>query len=350
MDTFTNNTQNEDHKKALELLNTGEVVSIPTETVYGLAANITDSKAIEKIFTLKERPFFDPLIVHLANAGDVEKVATNFPPLARHLSEKFWPGPLTMILPKREDLNPMITAGLATVGVRVPDHKLTLRLITELGQPLAAPSANKFTKTSPTCAEHVRAEFGDSVFVLDGGPCKVGVESTIIGFNSSYDEIIILRPGLITIEMLAPFAKIHARPAAHSGGGTVQSGLNVDTDGSITQIAVEVKNPSISPQFVPGGFKQHYQPRIPLVIISSETTMSISLYEKIRTELQLDILHPQWMSLPSDSALAARVLYENLRSAGGPNCILLFYPLTIRNFGLWSAITDRLSKAATLIL
>lgn len=335
MDTFTNKAQNKDFKKALELLNSGEVVSIPTETVYGLAAKINDSKAIEKIFTLKERPFFDPLIVHLANSGDVEKVASNFPPLARHLSEKFWPGPLTLILPKRNDLNPMITAGLDTVGVRVPDHKLTLRLITELGQPLAAPSANKFTKTSPTCAEHVRAEFGDSVFVLDGGPCRVGVESTIIGFNTSFDEIIILRPGLITLEMLAPFAKIH---------------ISTDAQSVSTKVAGSKSQAVVTPQFVPGGFKQHYQPRIPLVIISSETTMSISLYEKIRAELQLDIMHPQWMSLPSDAALAARVLYENLRSAGGPNCIFLFYPLADRHTDFWSAITDRLTKAATVIV
>jgi len=289
--------------------------------VYGLAADITSKIAVEKIFKIKERPFFDPLIVHLANKNDAQKVVSDFPPLAQKLATHFWPGPLTMILPKQKDLNPMITAGIDTVGIRVPNHELTRKLISELGNPVAAPSANKFTKTSPTQAQHVQNEFGDKVFVLDGGPCQVGIESTIIEFNDDSSEIFILRQGHISQEALSEFAKTSIKKSDKPNA--------------------------------PGQFKQHYQPSKPLVILSENRSLNISLYETVREKLKLEIMHPAWISLPNDASLAARLLYANLHklsSDSHSNCIFLNYDMNARTDGPWSAITDRLTKAASLIV
>lgn len=169
--------------KSIEILNGGGLICIPTETVYGLAANAISEKAVEKIFQLKQRPSNNPLIVHIASITELERVAIDLPELAIRLAEAFWPGPLTLVLKKHHSIPGIVTAGRDTVAVRVPDHKLSLKLLNQLGYPLAAPSANRSGAISPTSATHVASSFGaNAPYVPDGGPCKLGVESTIIGF------------------------------------------------------------------------------------------------------------------------------------------------------------------------
>jgi L-threonylcarbamoyladenylate synthase len=309
----------ENWARAVEGLLRGEPVAIPTETVYGLAARIDDPNAIDRIFKVKERPFFDPLIVHLAQTQDVHKAVSIFPPLAEKLAQAFWPGPLTLVLPKHHDLNPKITSGLETVGVRVPRHSLAQKLIQAVGSPLAAPSANKFGHTSPTCADHVRSEFGPQVHVLDGGPCEVGVESTVVGFNTDWTEILIYRPGAVTAEMLSTFAPVRHQesPAA------------------------------------PGHLAHHYMPKIPLVILAGSPYLHEDQYFNLAQQLGVAHPYPSWMDLPEDPRLAARCLYSELRRAAQQklaNCIILPYSLEQKSHGLYSAISDRLKKAATVTL
>jgi L-threonylcarbamoyladenylate synthase len=182
-----------------ESLSKEEVAAIPTETVYGLAGNIYSEKAIQRIFRIKQRPLFNPLIVHLPNAEAMNDVAKEIPAMAKALASKFWPGPLTLLLPKKDTVPDLITAGKSTVAVRVPNHPLTLSLLQQLSFPLAAPSANPFGSISPTTAEHVANYFKDDFpFILDGGPCTSGIESTIIGFNE--EGAIVYRYGSLAIE------------------------------------------------------------------------------------------------------------------------------------------------------
>jgi L-threonylcarbamoyladenylate synthase len=300
---------------ALEILRAGGVVAMPTETVYGLAADITQPGAIEKIFKVKERPFFDPLIVHVQNIKQVEDIA-EISTGARQLAEKFWPGPLTLILPKKQNLNPMITSGLEKVAVRCPAHPMAQELIRQLGHPVAAPSANKFGRTSPTTAEHVKNEFGSDVYVLDGGPANVGVESTVLEFNDATKEIFIYRPGAVTPDMLQPFGKVilKASPVA------------------------------------PGHLEFHYQPTLPVVWFKQQQNVTTDVYTTIQKTLSLPFVYPAWVHLDADPTLAARKLYQALRVAAqapGANCI--FVVGAADNSGLWLAIADRLQKASQLV-
>jgi L-threonylcarbamoyladenylate synthase len=185
--------------KAATLLKEGNVVAIPTETVYGLAANAFNEEAVRKIFEIKGRPLFNPLIVHIKSIDFLEQLAYNIPPKALQLAQYFWPGSLTLILPKKEIVPNIITAGKDTVAVRVPNHPVTLALLNALDFPLAAPSANPFGTISPTEAKHVTDYFKDAIpMVLDGGICINGIESTIIGFE--LDEPVLYRLGSITVE------------------------------------------------------------------------------------------------------------------------------------------------------
>lgn len=180
-----------DISHAVTLLQQGNLVAIPTETVYGLAANALDPVAVSKIFEAKKRPFFDPLIVHIASISEVEKYASVFPESAKKLCSMHWPGPLTIVLPKRDIIPELVTSGQPTVGLRVPRHALTLELLRKTNFPLAAPSANPFGYVSPTNADHVQSHLGQEVpYILDGGPCEVGLESTIISFAGSKPKIL----------------------------------------------------------------------------------------------------------------------------------------------------------------
>ena len=303
---------------ALKELRAGGIVALPTETVYGLAADIRNPQAIAKIFETKMRPEFDPLIVHVSDIADTVRVVENWPPLAQKLAEAFWPGPLTMVLRRRSNINPMITSGLETVAVRLPANLKTRSLIRELGAPVAAPSANRFGHTSPTTAAHVDSEFCGEVLVLDDGPCRVGIESTVIRIDAN--KIQILRPGAVTAEDLAQFATVE----------TVKN--SVET---------------------PGHLQHHYMPAIPLIVLQNVRALAGLTYEHIRCQLQKQILHPAWMELPDDPTLAARLLYANMRTAAAlpdVNCLFVTYPFNERRANLWAGISDRLEKAATLIV
>lgn len=186
-------------KKAASILNNGDVVAIPTETVYGLAGNAFNEAAIKKIFEAKNRPFYNPLIVHIKSINELDAVAKNIPPLALELASTFWPGPLTLVLEKQDCVSDLVTGGKDTVAVRVPRHPVALALLNELSFPLVAPSANPFNYLSPTCAEHVQEQLGEKIpMILDGGSCQKGVESTIISFKDKHP--IVLRYGAVSIE------------------------------------------------------------------------------------------------------------------------------------------------------
>lgn len=188
-------------QRAGELIRAGELVAFPTETVYGLGANALDESAVEKIFRAKGRPFADPLIVHLASADEVAAVAASVPPRAEELMRAFWPGPLTLIMPRGASVPTRVTAGRDTVAVRVPAHPIAQALLTSAGVPIAAPSANRFSRPSPTTAAHVAEDLGDELdLILDGGPTSHGVESTVLDLTG--ERPVVLRPGAITLEAL----------------------------------------------------------------------------------------------------------------------------------------------------
>jgi L-threonylcarbamoyladenylate synthase len=188
-------------ERAAALLRAGEVVVFPTETVYGLGASALQPEAVQKIFVAKERPYSDPLIAHIADLSTLEQIAANIPPQTYQLAQAFWPGPLTLILPADECVPHLVTAGLPTVGIRMPGHPVALALIRAASSPIAAPSANRFMHVSPTTARHVLADLNGRVpLILDGGPCKVGVESTILDLCAPIPTI--LRPGGVSLEAL----------------------------------------------------------------------------------------------------------------------------------------------------
>ncbi|HWB61730.1 MAG TPA: L-threonylcarbamoyladenylate synthase [Chthoniobacteraceae bacterium] len=194
-------------ERAVSLLADGEPVALPTETVYGLAADATRPEAVLKIFEAKERPFFDPLIVHLPEAGWLDRVTRDRPLLVEKLAEAFWPGPLTLVLPRREIIPDVVTSGLNTVAVRMSAHPLFREVASRFGKPLAAPSANRFGCISPTAAAHVMAELGGRIpLILDGGPTDFGVESTIVAIDGNCIKI--LRSGPVTSDALAKFGEV----------------------------------------------------------------------------------------------------------------------------------------------
>lgn len=222
--------------KAASLLNNGKVVAIPTETVYGLAANAFDDTSVKQIFEIKQRPLFNPLIVHIKSIDDLEKIASYVPSKALKLANHFWPGALTLVLPKKEIIPNIVTAGKDTVGIRVPSHPIALALLQELDFPLAAPSANPFGYISPTTAEHVQKQLGDKIpFILDGGNCEKGIESTIIGFDK--DEPILYRVGAISKEEIE----------------TIIGKINEKTKAAAKPEA-------------PGMLSKHYSPRTPFMV------------------------------------------------------------------------------------
>jgi|SRR5579863_1057239 len=203
-------------KDAAEKIRSGGLVAFPTETVYGLGANALDAAAVQKIYELKGRPTASPLIVHVSSIEMAREIVADWPPLAEDLARRWWPGPLTLVLPKKPVIPEIVTAGLSTVGVRMPNHPIGLELIREAGVPIAAPSANRFAELSPTTAEHVRSAFGDAVDVLDGGPCPVGIESTVVAIENGVLKL--LRPGMISLgelEATPPPDAAHPAPGMH---------------------------------------------------------------------------------------------------------------------------------------
>lgn len=304
-------------KKAIELLKNDDVVGMPTETVYGLAGSIYSEIALRKIFKIKERPFFDPLIVHVSSINEAKLLAKNWPKSADVLANKFWPGPLTLVLEKSNKVNDLITSGLPTVAIRMPNHETTLNLIKNFGHPLAAPSANKFKKTSPTTFQHVKDEFLDEVYVLDGGSCSVGLESTILYLNESEQclEIEILRKGFINY---------------------------FEIEKILTKNGFKLKKANLENSItVPGNMKNHYMPKKPLVILTEGKVL-----EDIKTNFNTYCE----LTLSNSPEIAARQLYSHLRnSSQGQEDIIVFKKMNWHVGELWEVIFDRLSKAATEI-
>ena len=223
------------------LLREGGVVAFPTETVYGLGANAFDATAVARVFKAKARPSFDPLIVHLAAAADLDRVSTSDDPRVQRLAARFWPGPLTLVLPRRPDLPEIVTAGLDTVGVRVPGHAAARDLIRRAGTPVAAPSANPFGYVSPTTAAHVAELLGDEVdLILDGGPCRVGLESSIVALLGGTPTL--LRPGGVARE---------------------------EIEEALGAPLAEASAPAERP-LAPGQLARHYSTRTPVRILSGE--------------------------------------------------------------------------------
>lgn len=308
--------------EAKNWLEAGNIVSIPTETVYGLAGNALNEEAVTKIFTTKERPSFDPLIVHIGRMEDLKTYAKDIPKEAYILAEKFWPGALSILLPKTESIPYLVTSGLDTVAIRMPNHPLTLELLQHLDFPLAAPSANPFGYISPTSAKHVEDQMGDKIpFILDGGPCSVGVESTIVGWED----------GQLTIYRL--------------GGVSVE-----EIEEVLGQTVLQKSHSSSNPQ-APGMLKSHYAPSKPFYLGNLDDLLEEFEDEVVgviafRDEL-LDIDEEDQIVLSPSGDLeeAARNLFSALRKMDDLDIdVILAEP--VPNIGLGKAINDRLKRAA----
>ncbi len=304
------------------------VVALPTETVYGLAASIHSEEGIKKIFAIKERPFFDPLIVHISERAQLSLVVAKVSPLADFLMKKFWPGPLTLILPKHPGLNPLITSGLETVGVRMPAHPVARALIDLCKVPLAAPSANKFGKTSPTKAEHVAKGFEkEQIMILDGGQSEVGLESTVLEALEENGKAVltIFRPGAITEDALLLAIKERGMEAEIRRKSSLAS---------------------------PGNIEHHYMPNIPLVIVNQEESqLRQQKRDEICKEFELDRnVRGAELKLDQSPKLAARSLYARMRECSDSGASFIYVlRKKEQTGGLWDAIWDRLQRASSRI-
>ena len=307
-------------EEAARLLRQGEVVAIPTETVYGLAGNAFEPKALAKIFAAKERPTFDPLIVHISDISQMADIAKDIPEEAYQLAEAFWPGPLTMILPKKDCIPDLCTSGLPSVAVRFPSHPVAQAIINASGLPLAAPSANLFKHVSPTTAEHVAAQLSDRIAgIVDGGPCQVGVESSIVSLTG--DVPTVLRPGAITPEMVKKvLGRVAIKESTSKPGEAMQA---------------------------PGQCDTHYRPQVPLYFgevpanaVLPENTVRIAFgnYQGvIPAEVNL--------SATGDMTEATAKLYAYMHDLDDPKYDLILVD-PIPNQGVGMALNDRLKRAS----
>ena len=312
-------------------LREGKLVAFPTETVYGLGANALDAAAVERVFAVKGRPAFNPLIVHVESAERATAVARALSPLALRLAERFWPGPLTMVLPRRREVPDVVTGGLDTVGVRVPSHPVARLLIAAAGVPLAAPSANPFTQVSPTTAQHVFDQLGDRIdAVVDGGPTTVGIESTVVAVESGPDRgerLVLLRHGGVSRAQLEQAGFVVVEPAADEDEGAARRS--------------------------PGRVERHYAPGVPLVGVGR------------RSDGKLELPAPQAPPpfavlargdgagaeqaaacevLPIDVEGFTRGLYAALHRIAASGCAVAYVERLPRD-PAWRAVADRLRRA-----
>jgi L-threonylcarbamoyladenylate synthase len=309
-----------DLEQACALLREKELVAFPTETVYGLGAYALEPDAVLKIFETKGRPQFDPLIVHTKDAASAFALASEVPALAVKLAERFWPGPLTLVLKKRSIVPDLVTSGMASVALRVPAHPVALALLQAFDRPIAAPSANRFGRISPTTAEHVRSEFGDTVkLVLDGGACKTGVESTIVSLLEP--EPMLLRPGGTPFE-------------------------------SLQELMPNLRFPGSDPThpMAPGQLPSHYAPRTPLVIGDASAPGTLRgrrlglLYVGPARE-RSGFERVEVLSHKGDLREAAAGLFAAMRRLDEAGLDLIVAELA-REVGLGLAINDRLRRAS----
>lgn len=306
-----------DLSEAARLLRGGGLVAIPTETVYGLAANAYDAEAVLRIFEAKQRPAFDPLIVHVRDRAQVDEVVRTVPQEAEALMQRFWPGPLTLVLPKASRVPDLVTSGLDTVGVRMPAHPLTQELLRAVPFPLAAPSANPFGYVSPTTAQHVADQLGGRVpYILDGGPCTVGVESTILGWEDG--TCVLYRPGGVPVEDIeAVIGRV---------GGGKRAVLPV----------------------APGMLASHYAPRTPVLIGPVPALLARHAHQRavvISFQQRHQAQGNEVLSPAGDLHEAARGLFAALRRADASGADLIVAEV-FPDEGLGRAINDRLRRAA----
>jgi L-threonylcarbamoyladenylate synthase len=327
---------------AADLLRAGRLVAFPTETVYGLGADALNATAVAGIFAAKERPRNDPLIVHVSDAGQLQDITTSVPPLARLLIEHFWPGPLTLILRRADRVPAMVAAGGPTLGVRMPNHPVALALLGAAGRPVAAPSANRFMHTSPTTAEHVRADLDGRIdCILDGGPTQVGIESTVLDVVSSPARI--LRPGAVTREALLP--------------------LIPDVIGPEMGLVAPDLNSSGSSLPSPGLMERHYAPRTRLVVFDASGDEALgAIYDEARrlrargervgvllaageerAVAGLDV-EAAWLGPGDRLDLISRHLYASLRDLDQRGLdVIITHTFGMSDLGL--ALWDRLRRA-----
>lgn len=312
-------------EQALSAWSEGRLVAIPTETVYGLGAPVNREDLVGRIFSVKERPFFDPLIVHVSSVEMAKGYAAHWSDAHQKLAEDFWPGPLTIVVKKNDLISELITAGLDTVGLRMPNNELTLKLIAELGCAVAAPSANKFTKTSPTCADHVRDQFREEdVMVIGSHPAQVGIESTIVSLEGNVLNI--LRPGIITS---------HDLQQCLGGNYIIRVG----------KTAFEAHQKDDAVVSAPGQLKAHYRPDYPL---------SYEITDRSKQSWKVEFPDCEFKELSSDPYITARELYAAMRTplkgAVAKKCFLIPKSINLlpaKELEVWQGILNRLSKATT---
>jgi len=314
-----------DIAKAAQLLKEGKVVAMPTETVYGLAANSFDPSAISEVFAVKERPATNPLIVHIHSLDQLAPLVIEMSPNAQKLAEQFWPGPLTLLLKKSDRVSDQVTANSPYVALRMPKHPVALELLKAVSFPLVAPSANRYTTVSPTTAEHVLQNLGERIpLILDGGPCEKGLESTVVGFDSE-DHPLVYRLGAITLESLQ----------------------------SVVQESVLFEAPPSGPAHSPGSTKKHYAPSTPLKVVEdlkaflnhysgSEKIGVLSFGHENLTTRQTTVVE---LSQTKDLEEASRNLYRGLYALDEAKVDLIVAEW-FENKGLGRTLNDKLKRAS----
>jgi len=311
----------EDVVKASEILRKGELVAIPTETVYGLAANALDPSAVAKIYEAKERPSFNPLIVHVASIKEAKKYVTEFPKIAEQIAEAFWPGSISLLLPKNSIIPDLTTAGLPNVVIRVPNHPLTLELLNRLDFPLAAPSANISNTVSPTTAKHVQLGLGNKLeYILDGGKSTIGLESTILALEQ--ENLVILREGGVSREDI------------------------------LAKTGIRISSSSSENNQSPGNFKKHYSTSKPLYIVQDINRYihrnPSGRYSALLFEEKSVLCTSYLLSKSYSMAEIANNLFDFMRRADiDSSDYILIEP--IKEIGIGRAIADRIARAASEI-
>jgi L-threonylcarbamoyladenylate synthase len=314
-------------ERAAEVLRGGGLVAFPTETVYGLGANALEDSAVRRIFEAKGRPAYNPLIVHVADVAAAKRIATAWPEAADRAAAAFWPGPLTLVLPKHPSIPDIVTGSLGTVAVRVPAHPVALALLRACGVPVAAPSANRFTRVSPTTAEHVARGLGARAdLILDGGATPYGIESTVLDLSVAQPRI--LRPGVIDVDelerVLGPVA------AADTAAADPEAGL-----------------PS------PGMLERHYSPHAEVAVFSTREAAAELAVSARRAGRRVGalLMHPvetpldEVVALPADARGYARLLYAALHSLDDARCDLVLIE-QVPDTAAWAGVRDRLRRAA----
>jgi L-threonylcarbamoyladenylate synthase len=305
-------------QRAAEMLRAGNLVAFPTETVYGLGANALDAAAVARIFEAKGRPQSSPIIVHVSSREMARQVVAEWPQRAEDLAQRFWPGPLTLVLRKQPTVPDLVTAGLPTVGIRMPSHPVALALIEAAQVPVAAPSANRFTQLSPTTAEHVRESLGDRVdYILDGGACTVGIESTVLALSG--DHAILLRPGGIS------------RDAIEAVIGAVESAPEITA------------NAAAHP--APGMHARHYSPHTTLVLAPGGEVPNDGKGAYLRLNRNPSRPVVEIVQMPSSAPAYATRLYDTLHRLDSSHYDWIAVETPPGDVA-WEAVLDRLRRAA----